>query len=152
MLVLRGLLGLHRTNQLWVPLHWWLEHRLELLWCWMICLGNELSSFCHFWGCTQVLHFRFLLIRWAIPFLLRDSYPLCLGPYTSFFLEILVVAPCSSPVAYWTPFDLGDSSFSIIFLYSSWHSHGKYTGVVCHSFLQWITFCQKSLLWPIYLW
>ena len=57
-LVLRGLLGLHRTNQLWVPLHWWLGHRLELLWCWMICLGNEPSSFCHFWGCTQVLHFR----------------------------------------------------------------------------------------------
>ena len=28
----------------------------------MACLGNELRSFCHFWGCTQVLHFR--LFRW----------------------------------------------------------------------------------------
>ena len=24
-------------------------------------------------------------------------------------------------------------------------SHGKYTGVVCHSLLQWIMFCQNSL-------
>ena len=30
-------------------------------------------------------------------------------------------------------------------LYSSWDSHSKYTGVVCHSFL------QHSLLWPICL-
>jgi len=30
-----------------------------------------------------------------------------------------------------------------LFLYSSWGSHGKYTGRVCHSLLQWITFCQK---------
>ena len=29
--------------------------------------------------------------------------------------------------------------------------HGKYTGLVCHSLLQWITFCQKSSLWPIHL-
>ena len=39
----------------------------------------------------------------------------------------------------------------LTFLYSSWDSHGKYTGVVCHSLLQWITFCQNSLLWPIRL-
>jgi len=37
-----------------------------------------------------------------------------------------------------------------IFLYSSWGSHGKYTGVVCHSLLQWILFCQNSPLWPIH--
>ena len=36
-------------------------------------------------------------------------------------------------------------------LYSSWGSHGKYTGVVCHSLRQWITFCQNSLLWPVCL-
>ena len=24
----------------------------------MVCLGNEQRSFCHFWYCTQVLHFR----------------------------------------------------------------------------------------------
>ena len=37
------------------------------------------------------------------------------------------------------------------FLYSSWGSHSKYTGVVCHSLLQWLTFCQNSPLWPIRL-
>jgi len=28
--------------------------------------------------------------------------------------------------------------------YSSWGSHSKYTGVVCHSLLWWITFCPNS--------
>ena len=37
------------------------------------------------------------------------------------------------------------------FLNSSWSSHGKYTGVVCRSLLQWLTFCQNSPLWPIHL-
>ena len=36
-----------------------------------------------------------------------------------------------------------------IFLYSSWDSHSKYTGVLCHSLLLWITFCQNSPLWPV---
>ena len=38
----------------------------------MICLRNEQKSFCHFWDCNQVLHFRLLLIMWAAPFILRD--------------------------------------------------------------------------------
>ena len=43
-------------------------------------------------------------------------------------------------------------------LYSSWGSHGKYTGVVCHSLLQRIMFCQNSpvrpvcLRWPCTAW
>ena len=37
------------------------------------------------------------------------------------------------------------------FLYSSRGSHSKYTGVVCHSLLQWVMFCQNSLLWPVHL-
>ena len=36
-------------------------------------------------------------------------------------------------------------------LYSSCGSNGKYTGVVCHSLLPWITFYQNSLLWSIHL-
>ena len=39
---------------------------------------------------------------------------ICLDPATSFLLKLLVVVLCSSPVAYWTPSDLGDSSFSVI--------------------------------------
>ena len=33
----------------------------------------------------------------------------------------------------------------------SWASHGKYTGVVCHSLLQRITFCENSPVLPIHL-
>ena len=37
------------------------------------------------------------------------------------------------------------------FSYCSWGSQGKNTEVVCHSFLQWTTFCQNSPPWPICL-
>ena len=53
-LVLEGLVGLHRTIQLQLLQHHLLGHRLALLWCWMICLGNKPRSFCPFWDCTQV--------------------------------------------------------------------------------------------------
>ena len=55
-LVLEDLVGLHRTGQLQLLWHQWLGHRLGLLWCSMVCLGNKLRSFYHFWYCTQVLH------------------------------------------------------------------------------------------------
>ena len=57
-LVLEGLIGLHRTVQLWLLQPYWLGHRLGLLWYWMVCLGNEQRSFYLFWDCTQVLHLR----------------------------------------------------------------------------------------------
>ena len=38
----------------------------------------------------------------------------CFGPVASLFLGLLVVVLHSSPVAYWIPSDLGDSSFSVI--------------------------------------
>ena len=60
-LVLEGVVGLHRTSQLQLLWDQWLGHRLGLLWCWMVCLGNKLRSFCHFWNCTQVLHFRLFI-------------------------------------------------------------------------------------------
>ena len=47
--VLEGLVGLHRTIQLQLLQHYWLGHRLRLLWYWMVCLGNKQRSFCHFW-------------------------------------------------------------------------------------------------------
>lgn len=37
------------------------------------------------------------------------------------------------------------------FLYSSWGSRSENIGVVCHSVLQWITSCQNSSLWHVYL-
>ena len=35
--------------------------------------------------------------------------------------------------------------------YCSWGSQGKNTEVVCHSLLQWTTYCQNSPPWPIHL-
>ena len=58
-LVLEGLVGLHKTVQ--VFWHQRLGHRLGLLQCWMIYHGNEPRSFFNFWDCTQVLHFWILL-------------------------------------------------------------------------------------------
>ena len=55
--VLKDLVGLHRTIQLQLLQHYWLVHRLGLLWYWMVCLGNEQRSFCGFWDCIQGLHF-----------------------------------------------------------------------------------------------
>ena len=47
-----------------------LGHRLGLLWCSVLCLGNELRPFCYLWDHTQVLHFGLLLTMRATPFLL----------------------------------------------------------------------------------
>ena len=80
------------------------------------------------------------------------GYCFCFGSIPSFFLELFLHW---SPVAYWAPTDLGSSSFSILsfclFILSSWGSQGKNTEVVCHSLLQWTTFCQTSPPWPIHL-
>ena len=73
-LVLKGLVGLHRTVQLQLFQHYWLGHRLGLPWYWIICLGKRDHSVI-FWVCIQVLHFRLLLTMMATPFLLRDSCP-----------------------------------------------------------------------------
>ena len=75
----------------------------------------------------------------------------CFGSIPSFFLELFLHW---SPVAYWAPTDLGSSSFSsyhFAFSYFSWGSQGKNTEVVCHSLLQWTTFCQTSPPWPHHL-
>ena len=58
MLVLEGFVGHHSTVQHLLLQHYWSRHRLGLLWYWMVCLGNEHRSFCCFWDCTQVLHFK----------------------------------------------------------------------------------------------
>ena len=42
-------------------------------------------------------------------------------------------------------------SYHFAFSYCSWGSQGKNTEVVCHSLLQWTTFCQTSPQWPDHL-
>ena len=64
LLVLKSLVGLHRTVQLWLLQCYWLGHRLGLPWYWMVCLGDEQRSFCPFWDCIQVLHFRLFCWPW----------------------------------------------------------------------------------------
>ena len=75
------------------------------------------------------------------------GYCFCFGSIPSFFLELFLHW---SPVAYWAPTDPGSSSFSIL-SYCSWGFQGKNTEVVCHSLLQWATFCQNSPSWPVCL-
>ena len=48
LLILEGLIGLHRTVKLQLLQQYWSGYRLELLWYWMACLGKEQRSFCHF--------------------------------------------------------------------------------------------------------
>ena len=43
---------------------------------------------------------------------------ICFGPAASFILQLLVILLYSSPVAYWTSSDLGNSSSSVIFLWT----------------------------------
>ena len=50
-----------------------LGHRLGLLWYWIVCLGNEQRSFCHFWDCIQVQHFRLFCCLWWL--LHPSSFP-----------------------------------------------------------------------------
>ena len=65
-LFLEGVVGRHRPVQLKLLWHYWLGHRLGLLWYWMVCLGNKQRSFCHFWDHTQVLHFRLFCWLWCL--------------------------------------------------------------------------------------
>ena len=62
--VLVDLLG---TAQLHLLLHYWLGYGFGSPWYWMVCCGNEQRSFCLFWVCIQVLHFRlFCWLRWLL--------------------------------------------------------------------------------------
>ena len=69
----------------------------------------------------------------------------CFGPATSIFPEVLVIALRSSPVAHWTPSELGGGAHLLV-LYLHAFSPGMNTGVGCHFLLQWTTSCQNSSL------
>ena len=91
-------------------------------------------------------------IRLSPPDTSTTKHHFFIGPVTSFFLELLVIALHSSSTAYWTPSDLENSSSSVIYFvfpYCSCGSYGTNTGVVVHSLLQWNAVCQNTPLWPI---
>ena len=82
------------------------------------------------------IHNWMLLLLWLHPFILSG-----------------VISPWS-PVGYWAPTDLGvhlSASYLFAFSYCSWGSQGRNTEVICHSLLQWTTFCQTSPPWPVHL-
>ena len=84
---------------------------------------------------TRHIHNGALFLRWPSQFILSGA---------------IVIALCSSPVAYWTHSDLRGSFSGVIsfcFFILLWGSRGKNTGVVCHSLFQWTMFCQNSSLW-----
>ena len=86
------------------------------------------------------------LEHWTLlpsPVTSRTGYCFCFGSVPSFFLELFLHW---SPVAYWAPTDLG-SSLSVSYPFAFNLSQNQ----VCHSLLQWTTFCQNSPLWPICL-
>ena len=64
LLVIEWLVGLHRTIQLQLLQDYRFTHSRRSLWYWMVCLGNEQRSFCHFWDCTQVLRFGLFCWPW----------------------------------------------------------------------------------------
>ena len=91
------------------------------------------------------LQHRTLLLS---PVTSTTGYCSCFGSIPSFFLELFLHW---SPVAYWAPTHLGSSSFNVLsfclfILFMGFQ--GKNTEVVCHSLLQWTTFCQTSPPWP----
>ena len=74
-LVLEGLVGLHRTIQLQLFHYYWLGHRLGLLWYRMGCLGNEESILLSLRLHLSTAFWTLLLTMMATPFLLRDFCP-----------------------------------------------------------------------------
>ena len=71
----------------------------------------------------------------------------CFESAVSFFLKLLVVALCSSSVAYWTPSKLVGSysgSYNFAFAYCLEGPYNKNTGVVHHFLFQWTMFCHNS--------
>ena len=91
-------LGLHRTVQLQLLQHYWLGHRLGLLWYWMVCLGNEQRSFCRFWDCIQVLHFR--------SFVDHDGYSISSEGFLPAVVDIMVIWV---KFTHSSPFEFADS-------------------------------------------
>ena len=74
-LILEGLVGLHRTIQHQLLQHYWSGHRLGLPWYWIVCLENKqiILSFLRLHPSTAFQ--TLLLTTMATPFLLRDSCP-----------------------------------------------------------------------------
>ena len=83
---------------------------------------------------TSHIHNWILVLLWFHPFILSGV----ISPLIS----------CSILDTYW-PGEYFSVSYHFALSHCSWGSQGKNTEVVCHSLLQWTTFCQTSPPWPI---
>ena len=127
-LVLPGLdlgIGLHGTVQLQLLQHYWLGHGLRLLWYWMVCLGNEQKSFCHFWDCIQILHFRI--------FVYHDGYSISSKGFLPTVVDIMVIwvkfthsSPFSSLIPRTLTFTLATSCLTTPICLDSWTWHSRF--------------------------
>ena len=82
-LVLKHLVGLHRTIQLQLLQRYWLGHRLWLLWYWMVCLGNEQRSFCRVWIASKYCI--------SDSFFDHDGYSISSEGFLSAVVDIMVI-------------------------------------------------------------
>ena len=82
---------------------------------------------------TSHIHSWVLFLLWLHPFILSGV----ISPLIS-----------SSILGTYSPREFIFQCYLFAFSYCSWDSQGKNTEVVCHSLLQWTTFCQTSPPWP----
>ena len=64
----------------------------------------------------------------------------CFDLASSLFLELLVIALCSSPVAYWTPSELG---WLIFWCHIFWTFHTEH-GVLAARLLEWVAISSSN--------
>ena len=72
----------------------------------------------------------------------KTEYCFCFGWASSFFLELLVIVLCSSPVVYWTCSNMGGSSLGVISFLHFYTVHG----ILAARILEWFAslFCSRS--------
>ena len=119
LLVIKVVVSLHRTSQLQLLWHQWLECRLGLLWCWIVYLGNKMRSFCHFWDCTQVLHFRLIVYN--------EGYSIS----SKGFLPTVVLVWCKSNWGWWCKNFDSWCKYNCCYCKSSWGSKPQF-GAIRH--------------------
>ena len=95
----------------------------------------------------------------------RDKHKLWIGKLICVFYTIMILKFQRESLLAFKKSELSEGvissdidiplSYTLLFIlfcsYCSWGSQGKNTEVVCHSLLQWTTFCQTSPPWPIRL-
>jgi len=84
-LVLKGVVSLHRDSQFQLLWHQWLKHRLGLLWYWMVLFGNESISFCSFFFFLLILFFKLYIIVLVLPNIKMNPPQVRLHPVTAFW-------------------------------------------------------------------